>query len=227
MKTYGDTFEEAADTALTAHTPTGPDAGPGWTASAGAALVRATQDYLVDNNQLSGNRHCFSQPFDSGIVFATFDIDFEGTPVVTDGLFCGIQLRAQAVNAAGYLDIIGYEWTVGGWQISTPLGGIINTDTWPGVGTSVQVTATRDYCKMVVGGVEKAILFGNLGRGGRFHGVSPGNFENNATKRCVIDSLRITSLDEETARPRIKVLEAAMADEGEGIFSKMDVRDWW
>lgn len=181
----GDTFTEASDTALASHTPTGVNAGSGWTQRWGGATVFSASGTLRPTNTSSGNRGTISPPMDGEDCDVQADCSWEGTP----SGFLAIGVIARGATTASEGVEFNYDINAGQWE----LAGQTLTEAWPGGTVTMLLKCRGATVEGYVNGVLKLQATDTTYRGGTYAGVNMMNFSGSNAARAIIDNFLATS----------------------------------
>lgn len=182
MARANDTFVEGSDTALASHTPTGTDAGAGWSQIGGAATVLAATDLVVDDNAANGNRARMTTDLGS----AQMDVQADVSSVGGSFTFPGVMGRVNSAGTERWE--FTYDFSGGRWQLAdTPNTTTVTfTEAWPGGTNTMKIACRPSNQRGYVNGLEKCASTANT-YAGQFGGIVPGNF-NGTTRRHTIDN---------------------------------------
>lgn len=170
MATAGDTFTDTNGTSLTAHAPTGPNAGTGWTALAGAAVIQSNG--AQDNNNASGNRFRLDNDLGSD------EMDVEG--IFTAGgtfVFPGLLGRLPTGTPSTDGFEFTYDFASGAWILDDRTTVDTFTEAWPGNPVTMKLEIRDGIVKGYANGVEKVSLASSEWSGQNGAGMLLGNFD--------------------------------------------------
>lgn len=161
MATRGDTFVEAANVDLDAHTPTGANAGTGWTEEeqTGSPVMRvlAANDYVSSSATVADVRNLYTLQPDP--VTADIDVQFEMTEVTFGADVRALYLVARFVDAANYYGALTYRANAAAdKKIFKRIGGtpteLASGDAGLAVGDVIKFELRGTTLKLYVDGVE-------------------------------------------------------------------------
>lgn len=189
MAIANDTFVEASDTALQSHTPTGTDAGAGWSAVSGAALVRGATDDVIDNNVSNGNRYRMTTDLGSGAMIV--QADFTSSGAAGNFLAPGVLFRMNSAGTQyGYFD---YDFSLGAngqYSLYDGTTTVFLDEVWGGGTKTFQVVVSYTTVTGYVNGVQKLQITSNVNPTNQFAGIQLLNFTGGATGQITCDNFQ-------------------------------------
>jgi hypothetical protein len=188
MAIAGDTFVEGTDTALSAHTPTGPNAGAGWSIDGADPTVLAATDNVADEG--AGRANMTTDLGDDEM-----DVSVELTnATAADGnaVLYGPRGRCTA-DPADVIYEAYYNWITNEWTLDDGLAPASDTaaEAWPGGTVTMLLQIRNSDVRLFVNGTEKCSLTTNSGAGNTRSGLLFGAFS--GTQRMRFDNFQAQS----------------------------------
>jgi hypothetical protein len=182
MTTASDTFVETSNTALTSHTPTGPNAGAGWAAGVGTGLyVNGANDRVQDDGTVVGNRYRMTTSLGSDLQ----DVQADVTTAGTGGEFRspGVCGRMPSGGGAGVDFVFDHSISNGSWSLSDNVSvSTTTTEAWPGGTVKMRLYIPGNgnmygYIDVGAGWVLKCTITSNAKSGNNYGGIALINFD--------------------------------------------------
>lgn len=195
MAIAGDTFVEGSDVDLSAHTPTGANAGTSWDVliSGGNIDVIAASDNAHDAASNNGNRYRMTNDLGFDEMDVQADVAFISAGALT---FPGVVGRVpnSGTGTAGVEFI--FDVSAGGWIIDDNSGtSELLSESTP-VGAKVyKLTIRANDMRGMVDGVEKVSIASNAKTTNTRSGIILGNFAGGAVDRMSADNFIGTGVD--------------------------------
>jgi hypothetical protein len=200
--TAADTFVEGATIGLGSHTPTGPNAGAGWTVTVGSINVNGTDDRAVPNNDAAGNRGTMTTALGDD----NMDVQAEFVNVSAaagDSMGVGLSCRHPDGTSTGAVEAI-FWWslgTVGSYELSDGTLTDTQDEAWPGGTVTFKLECRDGSARLLVNGVEKVAISGSVaGSGGQYAGIVLPDFDGAGNNRFAVDNYTSSNFVAGTSR---------------------------
>jgi len=190
---FGDTFVEGTDSILELHTPTGPNAGTGWTVTNGQIAVRAATDLAEDTDPNASNQYVMNDDLGTD----EMDVQADFTEVLNVGRR-GVRARVSTADAQGWE----FSWDTGSggrWLVSDGTASTTAADSWPGGAVTIKAEMRTGSGKLYANGVLKVTHSSNLLSGRTRAGITLLNFDLGGTAHQVDNFLATAASSSTTA----------------------------
>jgi len=177
---FADTFVEASDQLLELHTPTGPNAGSGWTrqGSDGQLIVRSSTGLVEDNDFLSSNQYRMND----NLGFDEMDVQADFTELIGAGR-CGVRVRLDPGDTTGWE--FSYDANNSRWLITDGTSSTTTAEAWPGGTVTIKAEMRTGVGRLYVNSVLKVTHSSNLLSGRTYAGIQVLNFDSTGPEHQV------------------------------------------